>query len=831
MMHRNNWSGVAIILFICFLVFPCVAQAQTFAYTGNLNTPRAGFTATLLDNGMVLIAGGADTFLNIFSPVGPSSGCPTFSTTILSSAELYNPATGTFSATGSLNTARDGQTATLLNNGMVLIVGGSGSTRGNSELSSAELYNPATGIFTVTGNLNTARSGHTATLLSNGMVLIAGGIGSGPVTLASAELYNPATGIFTVTGNLSTGRYDHTATPLNNGTVLVAGGFNSVSNPLSSAELYNTATGTFAATGSMRTARSIHTATLLNSGMVLMAGGSGTAGQLSSAELYNPTTGTFTATGNLNTARYEHTASLLNNGMVLIAGGSNSASPPLTSAELYNPTNGTFSVTGNLNAGRYSQSAVLLPNGNVLVAGGSDIYRANPMGCSSGASMNTAELYQPASLIPSGLLSITVSPTNSWAAIGNSEAFTATGTFSGNGTQTLASVTWSSSNTAVATITNDSTNHGNAFAVAAGSVTIKACAGSVCGSTTISTAPHENLILGSICADGSSGTLEEYDDTGKLLRTGNMANALSNQSATLLQNGTIFVAGGTGSPCGGTADSTLWQIFNPNGQVLSSGLLQDGRDNPNSAALLPNGNVFLAGAANLAQGTWEIHNPAGALVTSGSLNDLRGSGAFAVTLKNGNVWISGSALGTGGSCTYEIHNSTGALVGSGSLNTCFPGAQVQVLSNGNVMLLGGDSAAGTYEIRSQTGTFVTTGSLVNGFNHGASSVVLNNGNVFISGSCEVGGPPPPPPNPFVCGTTGSPSAWEIRDINGNFVSTGSLQNQYDGAGEVVLSNGNVLITGGNLCPACWEIRSPTGGFILSGSLFDTRYAGHTLTHF
>ena len=232
MMQRNNWSGVAIILFICFLVFPCAVQAQTFAYTGNLNTPRAGFTATLLDNGMVLVAGGADTQLNIFSPVGPFSGCPTFSTTILSSAELYNPATGTFSATGSQNIARDGQTATLLNNGMVLITGGSGSTRGNSELSSSELYNPATGTFTVTGNLNTARYGHTATLLSNGMVLVAGGIGSGPVTLASAELYNPATGAFTVTGNLNTARYDHTATQLNNGMVLVGGGFNSVSSPL-----------------------------------------------------------------------------------------------------------------------------------------------------------------------------------------------------------------------------------------------------------------------------------------------------------------------------------------------------------------------------------------------------------------------------------------------------------------------------------------------------------------------------------------------------------------------------------------------------------------------
>ncbi len=217
-------------------------------------------------------------------------------------------------------------------------------------------------------------------------------------------------------------------------------------------------------------------------------------------------------------------------------------------------------------------------------------------------------------------------------------------------------------------------------------------------------------------------------------------------------------------------------------------------------------------------------------MTSGNLNGSRTGGLSALTLNNGNIWISGSALANGDACTWEIHNINGGLVNSGSLMSCFGGAQVQVLGNGNVILLGGGNASGTYEIRSQTGAFVSTGSLTNAFNQGASSALLNNGNVLVFGSCQVGNPPPPP-DPNGCGTPGSQSTWEIRDVNGNFVSTGSLFNTRDGAGAAVLSNGNVFITGGSSCPACWETRSQSGSLVSQGSLFNTRYGGHSLTHF
>ncbi len=445
-----------------------------FVLTGSLNTVRYYHTATLLNNGLVLMAGGAGY-----------SG-------YLASAELYDPAIGTFTPSGSLNTARYVHTATLLNNGMVLIAGGFNSS---GALASAELYNPATGAFTPTGSLNTARAQPTATLLNNGLVLIAGGYNSnGP--LAGAELYNPTTGTFTSTGSLNTPREQNTATLLNNGMVLVAGGSGS-SGYLANAELYNPATGTFTYTGSLNTARVWHTATLLNNGLVLMAGGYGAVGAYigpsASAELYNPATGTFSyTTGSLTTARYSHTATLLNNGLVLMAGGWG-PSGILASAELYNPATGTFTSTGNLNTARELHTATLLNNGPVLIAGGYG---------SSGA-LAGAELYEPATLTPPSLVSISLAPSSPTVPLDTALRFSAFGTFSGGSTEQLAEVTWSSSNPEVISISDDASNPGAAYAAAAGAATVSACAGAVCGSTTVTVGPR----LVSIAVTPASATV------------------------------------------------------------------------------------------------------------------------------------------------------------------------------------------------------------------------------------------------------------------------------------------------------------------------------------
>jgi len=352
------------------------AQVNTFAATGNLVTsPRYQHTATLLSNGTVLITGGLTA-----SATTPA----TIST--LASAELYDPTTLAFAATGNMTTSRQSHTATLLSNGNVLISGGSNT---GPELASAELYDPTTGAFTATGSMSTGRAAHTATLLSNGKVLIAGGYDSSGTPSTSAELYDATTGVFTPTGSMNTARQAHTATLLSNAKVLIAGGGNSTSGELASAELYDPSTGTFSTTGSMTDPRYSHTATLLNTGKVLVAGGYGlmptcsTSPVLNAAELYDPTTGTFTATGSMRTPRYNHTATLLNNDLVLVAAGDSGPIynlecnpvvlnfPILPFAELYDPAAGTFTSTSNLLAEREFHAATLLNDGTVLISGGS----------------------------------------------------------------------------------------------------------------------------------------------------------------------------------------------------------------------------------------------------------------------------------------------------------------------------------------------------------------------------------------------------------------------------------------------------------------------------
>lgn len=323
----------------------------SFTATGSMTVARDDFTATLLGNGKVLLAGGMG--------VG-----------ILASAELYDPLAGTFSATGSMAAARTGHTATLLPDGRVLIAGGAGDDGYGDTIASVELYDPLSGTFAAVGDMIASRLNHTATLLANGTVLIAAGTsiadqGETATTLASAELYDPLSGTFSPTGDMTAERSGHTATLLGNSAVLVVGGDSNGA----SAEVYDPSAGTFAATGSPTVARQNHTATLLDNGAVLIAGGSDGITALDSAESYDPATGSFAATAAMTLSRLAHTATLLRDGTVLMAGGDSGDAR----AEIYDPAAGRFTATGSMTLVRWSHTATLLADGAVLIAGGSGV--------------------------------------------------------------------------------------------------------------------------------------------------------------------------------------------------------------------------------------------------------------------------------------------------------------------------------------------------------------------------------------------------------------------------------------------------------------------------
>jgi hypothetical protein len=234
------------------------------------------------------------------------------------------------------------------------------------------------GMLVPTGNTTMARFAHTATLLLNGKVLIAGGMEQNGVWLDSAELYDPAKGRFNATGKMNTRRAGATATLLPNGTVLIAGGNDDSGKSLASAEIYDPNTNSFSATGSLSVPRGDAIAVLLKTGKVLVAGGSaaGDDEQLASAELYDPLTGRFLPTGSMHGPRSYFTAVALKNGKVLVAGGLSGGQYPYhkveATAEVYDPLTGRFTLAGDMSVPRYKQGAALLPDGRVLIVGGSN---------------------------------------------------------------------------------------------------------------------------------------------------------------------------------------------------------------------------------------------------------------------------------------------------------------------------------------------------------------------------------------------------------------------------------------------------------------------------
>lgn len=327
---------------------PAAGASGQVLPTGSLSTARASHTATLLPNGKVLIAGGME-----------AAGA---------TAELYDPARGSVAPAGRMRFDRSGgHAAALLPNGNVLLAGG---WSGTAVTANAEVYDPSTSTFAATGVMSLPRSGYTATLLSTGKVLIVGGF-DGKRRLESAELYDPRAGIFVPTGGMSQPRAEHAAALMADGRLLVTGGNQGSGQVLAGVEVYDPSTGTFHQTGDMTVIRHKHAAIALPDGRVLITGGSDARdgrGQHASAETYNPVSGTFSSVSNMNAKRFKlpQAVVLLGTGKVLVAGGNEQV-------EVYDPATNTFRRSeGSVGASLSFSTATLLPDGHVLIVGGYD---------------------------------------------------------------------------------------------------------------------------------------------------------------------------------------------------------------------------------------------------------------------------------------------------------------------------------------------------------------------------------------------------------------------------------------------------------------------------
>jgi N-acetylneuraminic acid mutarotase len=610
----------------------------------------------------------------------------------------------------SMANARQGHTATLLSNGKVLVAGGLGSS---GILASAELYDPTTNSWSATNNsLAAARIDHTATLLPDGKVLVAGGFGNGS-PLASAQLYDPATNTWVMAGALGIARRFHTATLLPNGKVLVAGGQDNNFNGLASAELYDPAANAWVATGSLAAGRHSHTMTLLPNGKVLVAGGFGSTGNLAGAEQYNPATNLWSSAGTLTAARFSATATLLANGKVLVAGGFGN-SGTLVSAELYDPATNTWVTAGGgsaLVAARGVHTATLLPNGKLLVAGG---YNSGALASAesydlvanfwfSAGSMGTARRYHTATLLPNGKVLV--------AGGNNSSGTTATTEL-----YDPATAAWSATGGLAA-----ARSRHTAMLLLNGKV----------------------LVAGGFGAGGYLASAELYDPaTNAWSAAAGLATTRRQHSATLLPNGKVLVAGGENNS-GNIANA---ELYDPATTAWSAaGALANSRIN-HTATLLPTGKVLVAGGDdNIVNrlASAELYDPAtNAWAPAGSLVMAR-SRHTATLLPNGKVLVAG---GEGTSinrlASAELYDPvTDTWVAIGALATQRASHTATLLPNGKVLVAGGQgfNLANAELYDPATNAWLAAGAPARAESYRA-AMLLPNGKVLVTGGFDTDGP-------------------------------------------------------------------------------------------
>lgn len=677
--------------------------------------PHADAASALLPNGQVMVAGGFS-----YSDSGPG---------VTDLAEFYDPSQnywqifdGSFMAV-----PREDATATPLKDGRVLVVGGFNYANGPLQpLATSEIYDANSGSFGDLANLNElGRFAHTATLLSNGRVLVAGGCcDPNGQPLSTAEVFDPTTGGWLAVGNLTDPRAYATATLLSNGQVLVAGGCcDPTGNPWATAEVFNPQSNAWTTVGSMAAGRLGHTATLLSNGQVLVAGGCCDANQqyLSSAELYNPATGSWSSTGSLATARILASANLLPSGTVAVVGGVDTTGALLASVEAYDPSSGTWQAASSLATARSNQNAVLLPNSQILVAGGwgsdreisgiTPLFSAElldfrvPTWSSAGDANATGRDSHTATLLPNGQVLVTGGKVNSYIAIANWDVFDPnSGTWVASGLMPQPRDSHTATLLANGKVliaggenSGDPVFDTEIYDPATKSITVTGNMITPRWDHTATLLANGKVLVAGGTSDGFSGlaSAELYDpSTGVWSATGSMSIPRLGHTATLLQDGRVLVAGGQQNLGSSAVDSS--ELYDPSTGTWST------TPNPlfaprsfHTATLLEDGSVLVAGGdLGSPDGIAEIWDPSTEFWsnTLGNLNDPR-QYAAATLLPDGRVLIAGGQSPSGATLdSAEIYDpTTGVWSLTSSMSTNRQSFSATMLPSGDVFVFGGST--------------------------------------------------------------------------------------------------------------------------------------------
>ncbi len=702
---------------------PTLATALTVAPTGELAARRFSATTSVLSDGRILVAGGL--------------GSPTTSSAI----EIYDPARGGFSGSGLLlmTEPRQEAVAVPLPNGKVLIAGGRETVGSAASLRSAELFDPVNGQSSSTGFLITRRHGATATLLSDGRVLIAGGtdggdgggVGGDPGVggLASAEIYDPVSGTFSAaSGTMSTRRTYASAVLTADGRVLIAGGYDEFNGTsVNTSELFDPTTETF---GNVATlpggGRQNATLTLLTDQTALLAGGStGSNAYTATALLYRPGPNDWVAVGAMASARANAGAVLLPNGRVLVIGGQSARFAATASIESFNPTTGTFTTEAPLATARSAAAVGLLPSGRILVAGG---YVPPPNINQGGTILASSELLDQSVWTSSVPIDEMTTPR---AGAVTSPLLNGRVLFAGgrNGTSVLASAEVYNEANATFSATGpmaQAREAASAALLADGSVII--VGGRAPGGAPLASAERFNpqnqtfstnarplwqarhsagsalladgrlLVVGGSDANGPLASAETFDGRTGMFRTaGPLASARAEASTVLLPDGSVLVAGGQGS--GGPLSSA--ERFDPSTRsfIPVSGSLTTARRGA-MTALLPNGKVLIVGGRNAASSplaSAELYDPqTDAFAPAGSLAIARADAAI-IVLPVGVVLVAGgtNATGTPLATTEVFDPATASFAPGPALTSARALAGIALTPYGRVLVAGGNGASGT----------------------------------------------------------------------------------------------------------------------------------------